>query len=177
MEFQCRYIHDWTYTKALSDHIRRRRRLPWIVLLAFCCLMLAFCLWVKTLPVLLSIYFACMVAFCFYRAFLWRRLSTRAQWERVCAVAKTDRIETVFTLDDKKVRFTEQGTSAGSFPWSACARVSDDGDWIAVTLKGKKRPAGTTFFLPRRGFPDGTGAEFLAWLSKERPELAGPQRR
>lgn len=171
MEFQCRYIHNWAYSKALSGHMRRRKRLPWVILLVFCGLMLAFCLWVGTLPVLLPVYFACMVAFCFYRAFLWRRLSTRAQWERVCAVAKTDRIETVFTLDGKEVRFTQQGTPAGSFLWTACARIAVEEDWIVLTLKGKKRPTGASFFLPKAGFSDGSGQAFLDWAAREHPEF------
>ncbi len=171
MRFECRYDHDWAYTKALTGHIRNRKRLRWAVLLVFCSIMLTFCLRVGTLHVLFSVYFALMIVFCLYRLFLWRRLSSRAQWERASQAAGTDRVETVFTLDGEGVSFSERGNPIGRFPWSACARVSDEGDWIAVTLKGKKRPTGATFFLPRRGFSDGTGAEFLAWLSKERPEL------
>jgi len=169
--FECRYNHDWPYTKALADHIRARKRLPWIILLVLCCAMLVFCLWVGTLHVLFSVYFILMIAVCVYRVFLWRRLSSRAQWERVSLAAKSDSIETVFTLDGQGVRFAERGIPAGSFPWTACAHVAGDGDWLAITMKGKKKAAGASLFLPRKGFADGTGEAFLAWLAKDRPEL------
>lgn len=170
MEFTCRFIHNWDYTKALYLVTRRQNwniLCLWAVLAAVCAGMAVYS-WRQGAFSSRGVFYIVLLLFALLRGF-GGIIRVRLQWKQNCKRWGKEQIETVFTLGEE-IRVSEDTGASGEISWSQIALLQKMGRFLTLQLKtgGKQK---SFIYLPRDGFADGTGEEFLSWLIWKHPEV------
>jgi len=170
-QFECRFTQDWYYTKRLYACTRKRR---WPLTVFWSCFTI-FLLGMAVIQLLSSSAFLFGILYLLLAVYsAWRGfggyLRLRRSWKKTCARTGTDSLETVVTFGDcVRIRSDEIQNLEIDWPTFEKWKAYDAGEYIHFSLHRKGKQQGGSLYVPRAGFADGTGEEFLAWLEKEHP--------
>ena len=167
--FECRYVQDWAYTKALYAHNKQHSLFLTIWWSAFTAIPLVLGVYnLKADNVLLGVLCLAASAYSLFRL-LGDSTRLRRKWKKTCQLAGSDRIEACVTFSDHIQMKDSSGTDL-YLHWADFEKLKlhDDGPYIRFSSLNKKEGS---IYLPNSGFEDGTAEAFLAWMRKEHPVM------
>ena len=172
--FECRYIHDWAYTKDV--YLLSMKRTPyfilwWCALAAFTLVMALYQFFIRH-STTFGVIFLALLPLVLWRGFggIFR---VRRRWKQTCERMGSNSIEMLF-LFGSTVRISDGSGTSAEMPWDAFKKsykLQDMGPYLKLEGRGTDPKQKGNLYLPRTGFEDGTGEAFLSWIGQKHPAL------
>ena len=172
--FECRYTHDWAYTKdvyMLSLKSTPHFILWWCGLAAFTLIMALYQFFIRHSTTFGTIFLVLIPVV------LWRGFGgivrVRRRWTQTCQRMGSDHIETSF-LFGSSVRIRDDSGTTAEMAWDAfeqAYKLQEMGPYLKLEVRGTDPRQKGNLYLPRTGFEDGTGEAFLSWIGQKHPAL------